>query len=175
MRPLLIGQAPGPNTDPELPLFPVPRTSAGGRLQQMMGITRGEYLTRFERINLLYGFPGKDGSGEDKFPARMARAAAQTVKPLLAGRTVVLVGRNVAEAFQLEADFFEWVDWPVRRRFYRETGLSRAVVIPHPSGRNHWYNDPLNRELAREFWDNFFERPTESGLSSAAEGTMVTS
>jgi len=154
MRPLLVGQAPGPNTDPTLPLFPVPRTSAGGRLQELMGLTRGEYLKTFERVNLLYEFPGRH-KRDDKFPMMLAWPAAQAMRPLLAGRTVVLVGRNVASAFELEAEFHEWVEWPVRRPclLSRDPGTARVAVIPHPSGRNHWYNDPANREAARSFWE----------------------
>lgn len=164
MRTLLIGQAPGPNTDPELPLFPVPRTSAGGRLQEMMGLTRGEYLATFERVNLLYKFPGRH-KRDDKFPLAHARLAARAMKPLLAGRDVVLVGRNVATAFELEADFFDWVEWPVRRRCVvtRDPGTCRVAVVPHPSGRNHWYNKPENRELARAFWEDHLKKVADPG------------
>lgn len=156
MKPLLIGQAPGPRTDPELPLFPVPKTSASGRLQAMMGLTRGEYLKSFDRMNLLPYFPGKH-KRDDKFPMTPAKLAAQVIKPLLAGRTVILVGRNVADAFQFDTEFFDWVEWPVRRRCVvsRDNGIARVAVVPHPSGRNHWYNKPEHRELASGFWTDF--------------------
>lgn len=122
----------------------------------MMGLTRGQYLTAFDRTNVLYEFPGRH-KRDDKFPMPQARVAAQAIRPLLAGRTVVLVGRNVAQAFNFEADFFDWVDWPVQRRcsIRHDPGLARAVVIPHPSGRNHWYNTQANRDLASAFWAQF--------------------
>lgn len=156
MKPLLIGQAPGPNTNPDLPLFPVPKTSAGGRLQQMTRLTRGEYLARFDRINLLPYFPGKQ-KRDDKFPMTPAKLAARVLKPLLAGRTVILVGRNVADAFEFPSEFHDWVDWPVRRPCIvtRCPGLAHVAVIPHPSGRNHWYNKLENQEQSANFWEDF--------------------
>jgi hypothetical protein len=141
--PLLIGQAPGPNTDPTLPLFPVPSTSAGGRLASFMGLTRGEYLVSFDRINLLQDFPGKTGR-DDKFPMTKAKIAAAAIKPLLRDRVVILVGRNVANAFGLEAEFHSWVE-----------GLHYCrlmAVVPHPSGRNHWYNKQEHKQIAQDFW-----------------------
>lgn len=159
MRPLLIGQAPGPNTDPRLPLFPVPKTSAGGKLQQLTGLTRGEYLTYFERVNLLYNFPGTHAR-EDKFPMRFAKVSANSMRPLLAHRTVVLVGRNVASAFGLGwIRFHTWEQIRCCRRIPRTEydGLSTIAVVPHTSGRSHWYNTLENRREAEQFWNDFLK------------------
>lgn len=158
MRPLLIGQAPGPNTDPSLPLFPVPRTSAGGKLQQLTGLTRGQYLKTFDRVNLLPYFPGRTTARDDTFPMTPAKLAAQVTMPLLSGRTVVLVGRNVANAFRLgDLDFHAWKDIRVKRAclVQRDRGTARIAVVPHPSGRNHWYNKEANRQEAKAFWADF--------------------
>lgn len=161
MRPLLIGQAPGPNTDPRLPLFPVPSTSAGGRLAEMTGLGRAEYLKTFERVNLLPDFPGKTKK-EDMFPVARARFAAKIMKPFLAGRTVVLVGRGVSTAFGLDPsfEFHKWFTHPVKRRcaFARDSWHARVVIIPHPSGRSRWYNDDANRALSIAFWTEFSSR-----------------
>lgn len=146
MKPLLIGQAPGPNTDPDLPLFPVPRTSAGGRLCEFMGLSKGDYMARFDRINLLYAFPGKY-KRDDKFPLPKARIAADAIRPLLTGRTVVMVGRNVANAFGYPASETPWHEFVTDER-----GGFTYAVIPHPSGRNHWYNAEDNVAEARAFW-----------------------
>ena len=153
-RPLLIGQAPGANTSPDLPLYPLPLTSTGGRLMGLMGITdRVEYLQRFERINLLHEFPGRHRR-DDKFPKRLARVAAQAVRPLLVDREVVLIGRNVGEAFgYAELAFHEWLG--------NVDTFRKLAVVPHPSGRNHWYNRPGRREEAAAFWSAFL-RPDEN-------------
>lgn len=165
-RIVLIGQAPGPNTDPDLPLFPVPKTSAGGRLVQIAGITKGQYLATFERINVLRYFPGKWQNG-DRFPLQEARVAADAIAPLLAGRRVVLVGQNVALAFSIRQDFFVWSTHQVRRRcpVTRDPGLAEFAVIPHPSGRNFWYNAAARRAEARAFFDRLLGR--ESTVSTA--------
>jgi hypothetical protein len=133
-----------------MPLFPLPKTSAGGRLQSLMGITRGRYLRQFDRVNLLQHFPGKH-KRDDKFPMRDAKIAAAAMYPLLLGRPVIFVGRNVAGAFGFDIPFHEW---------HALMGVTptEIAVIPHPSGRNHWYNSPSNQELARLFWAEFLER-----------------
>ncbi len=158
MKPLLIGQAPGPNTDPSMPLYPLPTTSAGGRLQALMGMSRGQYLRTFDRVNLLQFFPGKH-KRDDKFPLREAKIAAGAMRPLVAGREVILIGRNVACAFG-------WTELPF---------LSTVVtcdetcwtVVPHTSGRNHWYNSEENREAARLFWAGYL---STRGLPVLPEG-----
>lgn len=161
MRVILIGQAPGPNTKPEAPLYPYPATSAGGRLASFLGLSLREYLERFERYNVLNHFPGQGGSGEDRFPKSEARCAAQAMWPFLRGRRVVFVGRQVAEAFGFGAvPFLESVE--ALNRKIGEPGTSTAdhkttfVVIPHPSGRNPWYSRPENREALRTYFDGVF-------------------
>lgn len=153
-RPLLIGQAPGPNTDPNLPLFPMPLRSAGGRLQTIMGIDRPTYLEAFERVNLLPYFPGTQ-KREDCFPMTAAKLAVKVTAPFLAGRTVVMVGRKVADAFELDQGWHEWKLIRMRRYmpFDSNNGRAHVAVVPHPSGRNPWYAEEGNRERARAFWD----------------------
>jgi uracil-DNA glycosylase len=149
-RPLLIGAAPGPNTKREHPLLCIPKTSAGGRLQQLMGISRVEYLRRFDRINLIAHYPGATCRG-DKFPMGQAKSNAEAMRPLLIGRKVILVGSGPRDAFGLsELDWHTWQRCPV-------WGATDFVAVPHPSGRNHWYNKEDNRRQAEEFWRRFAE------------------
>jgi hypothetical protein len=145
VRPLMIGQAPGPRTHPDLPLFPAPRASAGGRLREMTGLPAEDYLARFDRVNLLYEHLGKAPAGtEDRFPMRAGRAAALAMRPFLGGRQVLLVGRDVAVCFGHEfTPFLEWRQEPAWGYRY--------AVLPHPSGRNHWYNDAERRAAATAF------------------------
>lgn len=53
--------------------------------------------------------------------------------PLVAGRTVVLLGGAVAAAMGHTAPPLVW-----------GTGCP-WVLVPHPSGRNLWYNNPVHR------------------------------
>ena len=118
-----------------------------------MGITRSEYMRDFDRMNLLPYFPGRHMCA-DKFPMTPAKLAARVIRPLLSGRTVILVGRSVADAFGFKADWHDWVEWPVRRYcpVQRDAGRCLIAVVPHPSGRNHWYNKEENRKEALTFW-----------------------
>ena len=149
MKPVLVGQAPGPNTDPELPLYPVPARSAGGRLQRMLGLSRAEYLRLFERTNLLYRYVGTTLNG-DRVCRKEARVAAGALQPLLQSRVVVLVGRKVADAFDFHEEFFVWRRVG-NRSLHTENGWWGC--IPHPSGRNRLYNDEETVRLLREFFD----------------------
>lgn len=149
MKPLLIGQAPGPNTNPKMPLWPLPKTSAGGRLAQFMGLDPEEYVDRFERVNLLYHFPGQT-KRDDKWPVAKARIAAEAMLPLLTGRTILFIGRNVSNAFGWpanEVDFLQWTE-------HSEYGF-RFAIVPHPSGRSRWYSFPDNKVQSDDFWFDF--------------------
>jgi len=141
-RILIIGQAPGPNTDPAEPLWPEPASGAGGRLAAFAGLTPAEFLARFDRINLLNEFPGRKWKRDDTWPVEPGRVAASAIRPLLKGRRVILLGRNVAEAFGLHVPFHTWVG---------AQGFN-AAVVPHPSGRNHFYRDSGNSSVSAAFW-----------------------
>lgn len=121
-----------------------------------MGLSRREYLQYFDRVNLLPYFPGRH-KRDDKFPMTPARLAAEVMAPLLVDRTVILVGRNVASAFKVEGEFHEWQEVRVRRPCFlqRCPGTARVAIVPHPSGRNHWYNQADNMAAARAFWEEF--------------------
>ena len=146
-RIVLVGIAPGPShRGPHVALHPGKPGSAGARLASIMGLTPEEYLRKFDRTNVLCEPVGKWGIvGE----SRVARNAATCMLPLLAGRDVVFLGADVARAFgRKDLTFHSW-----EATAYE--GLEKAVyaaLVPHPSGRNRWYNDPANFAEAREFW-----------------------
>jgi len=135
MRPLLLGMNNSLSDDPEFDLFPYPEGSAGWRLWKLLpeGTPRRAYLESFERLNLLRA---------REWDMRAARAAASTVRPMLAGRRVVLLGTEVRAALGFpitppmiwhNCDDFDW------------------AALPHPSGRNLWYNSSANRAAASAF------------------------
>lgn len=157
-RPLLIGQAPGPKTDPGEPLHPA-TSLTGRRLATLFGLEDHSYLTAFDRANLLYQYPGKVGK-EDRFPMAEAKLSALTLAPLLAGRTVILLGRNVCSAFRLDAlPWFTWSELPLGS--YREPAA--VAAIPHPSGRCRVYNDPASRDEAAAFLRELVEQKVDQG------------
>lgn len=112
----------------------LPVGCAGYRMWRMVhdvsGICETDWLRGTQRNNLL----------ADAVLPRDYRSAARRrgefLAPLLQGRTVVLVGNDVAAAMGHAYPPFVWDpdrDW---------------VQIPHPSGRNPFYNDPANRLAA---------------------------
>lgn len=141
----MIGQAPARTGDPRKPCTGPPFE----RLARIAGAQTHREVLRFfacfDRINLLTEYHGKAGRG-DAFPRALAKEAAAVIAPYLSGRTVLLVGKNVAWAFGLTlVDYLEWYD--VAYAPWR-----RVVVIPHPSGINRWWNEESNREEARRFF-----------------------
>jgi hypothetical protein len=143
MRPLLIGQAPSRIGDPAAPLA----GRIGGRLARLCGMDPPMFLRATERINLLPACPAGPARGKgDPFPAPPARAAALQLIPRLAGRRVVFVGVATARAFAFPGPLLTWKD---------HVGASCAV-LPHPSGVNFWWNDPVNRAAAERFARTLF-------------------
>lgn len=143
---LIIGQAPAAKDNPASPL-----SGRSGRvIADLMGISLEEFLETFDRANLFNKFPGKNGKG-DAFDARRAKRNAH----LLANnnrideyKAIIILGKNVAKALGYRSD--EWLEW---QKFSRPW----VVVIPHPSGINHWWNDKRNRKVAKEFLTEIYE------------------
>lgn len=142
-RGLLIGEAPGPNTNWKLPLYPSPNNSAAGRLLKYADVDHEQWLGKLVRMNLC----------DDDWSAR--RAAAGVVRALsflydpanfYDGRPlrVLLLGRRVADAWNCPQRSFgcavrRYPDWP----------YLWLAWIPHPSGRCLLYNDRKNQLRAR--------------------------
>lgn len=153
---IFIGEAPGPSNDPESasPLYPFPSNSAGGRLRRLTGLSRHDYVRHVKRMNLVPYYP-------KQWPTSDARAnAIQLVRGgMLSGARVVLVGARVRDAFFSKVNPKpNWLEWrPHVRGLHRgDKEWPRFVCVPHPSGRNLWYNDPDNRERVRDFFRELF-------------------
>lgn len=128
-KPLLVGELNPFGGRDYFALFPLPRTSSGGRLAGILGLTPERYLETFDRANLCRG-------------AWSARTARETAA-LLAQQdrpAFVLLGKRVCEAFGEEYQPFTVGDAP---------GGTRFGVLPHPSGLNRSWNDPGAIERAR--------------------------
>ncbi len=101
----------------------------------ILGLTRAEYLRRFDRVNLCVG----------KWSMTEARKAAKTIRGdggLFPGgeRTVVLLGRKVATAFDLGV----YPPFSVVKAF-----SSTYIVLPHPSGLCREWHTPGAVDKAR--------------------------
>jgi hypothetical protein len=130
----IVGQAPSRRLNERALDCP----GSGDRLAALCGIPRAEMLARCRAVNLLARWPGKSGKG-DGFDMRAARRAASKMR--MRG-VVLLLGWNVARATGSQSrTYLEW---------HRLRG-ALAVVFPHPSGVNRWYNDRANKRRAARF------------------------
>ena len=152
-RLLIVGQAPSRTSDPRRPL-------EGDRIKRaltgLLGIDEATYLREVERVNLLATWAPKESGGEgDAFDRALGRAAAACLANghlrFPSQRHVLLLGRNVARAF-------DGVWTPPSRladgvpiRWHVRNQTVWVAVLPHPSGVNRWWNDPKNRRAARRF------------------------
>ena len=143
------------STRPGYELYPAPAGCTGWRLWQMLnartGALRHHYLRTFERRNLV------TGTEWDRRAAR--QRAMETIEELAdTGRVVVLLGNSVREAFDraLSGGLP-----PVLLHPQQAMGCTWRQV-PHPSGRNLWYNVPENVRvvelLMEELYDDYVRR-----------------
>lgn len=138
-RILFIGQAPGRDGDDSSPLS----GRSGRRFCKFMGLGFDSFLA-CPRRNVLGTFEGKKGKG-DAFDPSEARNRARRLK--LRAKNVMF-GRHVATAFGVEAEFLST---------FTLVG-KKCLLLPHPSGISHWYNDAENVAKARQaFWRFAFE------------------
>ena len=153
VRGMLIGEAPGPNTDARLPLFPFPSNSAGARLLRYAAIDPVDWFGKLMRVNLCDG----------PWSARRAAAGRARALTYLLDESnyhdgeplrVLLLGARVARAWSCYGSFgYEEHQYglnplPSRRPVVSDRAL-RVAWIPHPSGRNLLYNARRNQLRAR--------------------------
>lgn len=142
MKPVIIGMNNPLSSDPKYALFPHPPGCTGYRLWKMLeartGVFRAEYIQVFERRNLV---PTKE------WCAVTANVNARSMLPELGGRTVLLLGNEVRKAFGV----------PPLLVHPQEIGGVTWRQLPHPSGRNRWYNDPENVRLAEVLMQDLYE------------------
>jgi len=154
VRPVLIGIAPARAGDEGQPLSCIAPQSTGRKIQDMAGLKRLEYLNGFDRVNVC-PFPQPSTIK----PKEWHQAAENLAGSILRGRRVVLLGPNVAECFGIKRTVYEYCTWHKNRG-----GVSGAIgwrvgsalpfswaVLPHPSGRNRWYNEQENVDRASKF------------------------
>jgi hypothetical protein len=149
-RPVLIFQAPSaPGDYTSSPLM-------GGqslRLARASGWkTPGapeKFIGHFERLILIPEYLGEIVGYRDGWcPRPEARPYAQALRNSLAARTVVMVGRAVADAFFMGAQpLLTWrEDFPAQD--------ARSVIVPHPDAEL-WWEETGNRENLRRFFRDF--------------------
>lgn len=126
-------------------LFPAPEGCTGHRIWQMLNerlphVSRREYLDTFERRNLVTG---------RQWSRELGRQEAERVYAELwgSGRTVILLGEAVRLSFG-------------HPRLLVEPQLIGGTTwrqVPHPSGRNLWYNEERHRRMVGLLLEELYE------------------
>ncbi len=116
-------------------------------LRERTGARRGQYLDAFERRNLVTGL-------EWNRPAARARACEIVQELQGSGRVVVLLGRSVQEAFNYAMPGA--LPLPPLLVHPQESCGCTWRQIPHPSGRNLWYNDPENKKVVELLMEELY-------------------
>lgn len=143
MKPVIIGMNNPLSLAPQHALYPHPSRSTGHQLWRMLNmlrpeVTKRDYIRAFERHNLCQG------------PWRLAtaRQVASDMLPELQGRTVLLLGERVRQAFRLPPQLVHPIRWH---------GVEFRQV-PHPSGRNLWYNHPTHLLIVGALLEDMYDR-----------------
>jgi hypothetical protein len=160
MKPILIGMNNPLSTRPGHELYPLPEGCTGNRLWKILhartGASMSQYRDAFERRNLVRGLE------YDRIAAR-ARAYETVLELRGSGRTVVLLGNAVREAFH-----YVLRDGVLLGNTDYTTGLPPLLVhpqeaggciwrqIPHPSGRNLWYNEQKNVKVVELLMEELY-------------------
>jgi uracil-DNA glycosylase len=150
----MVGQAPSKETEGEPPFS----GKCGKFLAELMSLTQEEMLAQHDFVNVFDRWPGKGING-DKFPFPEAELLAKRLLPQLQGRTVVLLGANVARAFGAKG-FAYFQCYELRDPSDPTKVVSPLIaVVPHPSGVNRLYNQPQKRLDAAKLLKSLAARP----------------
>ncbi len=127
---LFVGQAPGQHNT-------VPFDGQSGRaLAKLLGIAYEQMRKEHRFMNIVDAWQGKDGKG-DRFDWEND-SVVKVRRAICGAESIVFCGKETAKACGIKHEFL---------KLFTFDGLP-AIVLPHPSGVSHWYNDPLNRRLA---------------------------
>jgi len=178
MRPLLVGLDNPYSTAPAYALHPKPMGGSGDRLYEVIreaaGVRRdyqrSDYLRDFSRINLYPSSTAPDGKGSAEMDTRMAEWLYVYVAGTEAAH-VVLLGNRVqaaaAKVFNLPRNLepLEHYRESIRVQSGSRIGVS-FWAIPHPSGRNRWYNETARRAEVGKLLYGLAQRATAARTMS---------
>lgn len=144
-RILIIGMNNPLSMDPRYALYPAPVGCTGYNLWKMVaartGASRTDYLRSFQRTNLVIG----------AWSERLARENWETMGPDVVANydVVVLLGAAVRRVCS------EGLPLP-------ELGLrGNIATLPHPSGLNRAYNNPITRAAAEILLEELYVRAND--------------
>lgn len=145
---MIIG-ANNPHTpDPRYALSTTPSTGTGYKLWQLLRkrqrVSAREYELGFDRRNLC----------KQIWDDKKAQEAAAFIREHAAGRSILLLGIPVKSLMAVPG-------LPLIHPVEAYGATWR--FLPHPSGKNRWYNSPVNRLLASVLLEQLFLEGRDGG------------
>lgn len=140
---LLVGLDNPQSTDPRYALFPAPEKCTGWRIWKFINEADPNFTkAMYQRITKTNLFPVGPAPKKISFAHGYAGAVLR-VQLASQARRVILLGNQVRDSVmapdtQEMPDMMEFVGLP-------GSGMTVYAWIPHPSGRNHFYNDAKSR------------------------------
>jgi len=132
----ILGERPGPNTDPSVALYPHTTTGAAARLHRLLGLSQAEYLASTSRLNAV----------DDK-SSTASSVARQRVEEFLLSASqnpFIVLGKSAIKAMPAK----------YRKMEFGEI-KDNVLLLPHTSGVNRVWNDPdfaaKMQQVARDF------------------------
>lgn len=148
MKPLIIGQAPARGNEGKPPFS----GRSGARLAKLAGVgTTGDVLPQYFTLVNLTNTPGEFNTEHAR---KNALVLIDTIRLDLPDRPMLMMGRKVRRAMGVNGDY-EYLDWFI---FWSH----KAVIFPHPSGLNRWWNNPVNSVKAELFLKRLLGVPVTS-------------
>lgn len=153
-RIMLIGQAPGPGarrssiefglrestrSHDRDALVPLPGTS-GNAFRILVGMSIEEYDSVFDRLNVVDEFHGKNGKGDRFAPSQEQK---ERIRLLADGRRVIALGKSVGKILGHSGNWLE--------------STNDVLLVPHTSGINRCWNDPVFKRRAATSIIDFLE------------------
>jgi hypothetical protein len=150
MKPLLVGMNNPLSRDPQYALYPDPPRCTGWRIWQLLDppMTHDEYLEAYARTNIVEG---------QAWSAERARLNVNRIRDMMSGRRTVLFGAEVRIAMG-------WAKHALLT-WHALSGTGQFALLPHPSGRNQWFNDARNRIIAARILREALIQPTKESIS----------
>ena len=146
MKVLLVGLDNPQSSDPRHALFPRPAGCTGDRLLGIIQSVDAEFsMSEYHAVPKTNLFPV--GACPKKFKAVYLVEAGQHLRAQLRGRgaKIVLLGNDVRAAV------FQTATAPEKPGEFVKFFGAEYAWIPHPSGRNHYYNDPKHVKKIGKF------------------------
>lgn len=146
MRLLIVGLDNPQSGDPRHALYPVPRGCTGYRLWQMMQDVQELQVRAYVNIPKTNLFPC------GRMEKRLVESAGSLVQSQIrSGKwSAVLLGAVVRDAVMPVLRDYAPGEWCALQK------SARVCWIPHPSGRNHAYNDKkFRRKIGKFLWEAY--------------------